>query len=91
MKKRIYIKVYGDVIGVNFRNMTSRRAQEPGVLGWVRNYSDQTVEIEAEGEEDKLKELLTWANQGPEWARVDKVEYSWLNNQDEFTDFTIRY
>lgn len=91
MKKRIFIKVYGDVIGINFRYYTCQRAEELGVFGYVRNAPDRTVEIEAEGEEDKLKELLAWAHTGPKWGRVDRLEHRWQENRDEFNTFDIRY
>ena len=91
MKKRIFIKVYGDVVGINFRYNTHQLAQELGVFGYVRNLPDQTVEIGAEGEEDKLQELLEWARVGPDHARVDKVEFEWDKNLDIFKEFKIKY
>ncbi|MFH1890403.1 MAG: acylphosphatase [Candidatus Kuenenbacteria bacterium] len=89
--KRIFIKIYGDVIGVNFRYYTRKFAQELGIFGYVKNCADQTVEIEAEGDEEKLKQLLDWAHQVSEWARVDKVEHKWQGNRGEFEEFYVRY
>ena len=91
MKKRIYIKVYGRVTGVGFRYSARETAGRLGVAGYVKNCGDETLEIEAEGEEEKLKELLDWANTGPRYAGVDRVEYKWLENQDEFNRFRITY
>ena len=87
--KRLFIKIYGDVIGVNFRHYTQQLAHQLGLLGYVKNCPDRTVEIQAEGDQDKLNELLVWANTGPKWARVDKVEHTWQEPQEEFNDFTI--
>jgi len=67
-------------------------AQELGLVGWVENISDGTVEIAAEGEEEKLKKLLTWSQTGPKQAQVDKVEEKWENISSlSFTNFDIRY
>ena len=79
------------MIGVNFRSGVRRLAEELGIFGWVRNCEDGTVEIEAEGEEGKLRELLKWARRGPAWGRVGKVRYKWLDDKNEFEDFVIKY
>ena len=91
MFKRIYIKIHGYVIGVGFRYYIWQIAQKFGVLGYVKNCSDGTVEIEAEGQEERLKDLLEWAKQGPSQARIDKLEFKWLDNKHEFNSFNIRY
>ncbi len=45
----------------------------PGLGGWVRNCSDGSVEIEAEGLPRQLGELRMWCEQGPQEARVSRV------------------
>jgi acylphosphatase len=47
------------------------------------------VEILAEGDEEHVKDLLSWAQQGPSTARVDKVETRWRSYTGEFSDFRI--
>ncbi len=91
MKKRIWIKIYGDVQGIGFRYRVREKVESLGVFGYVKNRSDGTVEIKAEGEEEVLKELLDFAHQGPRMARVDKVDYRWEENRDEFNNFNISY
>ncbi|MEA2225440.1 MAG: bifunctional non-ous end joining protein LigD, partial [Solirubrobacteraceae bacterium] len=39
----------GDVQAVGFRDATMRRARELGVMGWVRNGEDATLQVHAEG------------------------------------------
>ena len=40
--------------GVFFRDATVERAQELGVLGWVRNDADGSVGVHAEGDADAV-------------------------------------
>ena len=47
-----------------------------GVAGWVRNRSDGSVELVAEGDPDKLHALLDWCHHGPPMACVERVEFS---------------
>ena len=55
---RIVIKVYGLVQGVFFRYTTRKIARKLGLSGYVKNMHDGSVLIDAEGPDDKLKELL---------------------------------
>ena len=87
--KRLHISVYGDVQGVFFRANTVSTAKGLELTGWVRNRRDGSVEIVAEGKQDKLIELLEWCkNGGPPAARVDKAEHRWEEYTGEFDDFT---
>jgi DNA ligase D-like protein (predicted 3'-phosphoesterase) len=66
--------VRGDVQGVGFRDATLRRARELGVMGWVRNGEDGTVQLHAEGSQQSIEELLAFVRDGPPAARVREVE-----------------
>ena len=81
--------VRGRVQGVYYRASAQREARRLGLTGFVRNRSDGTVEIVAEGEEDQVKDLLSWSQKGPSTARVDKVEIRWRSHTGEFSDFRI--
>ncbi|MFH1523125.1 MAG: acylphosphatase [Patescibacteria group bacterium] len=72
--KHLNIKIYGQVQGVFFRDSARKKAEEIGIFGFIRNEPDGSVYIEAEGEEEKLKELLDWCKKGSELAEVKKVE-----------------
>lgn len=87
---QVRIIVHGQVQGVFFRHTTKRVAEKLGVTGWVKNVDDNKVEIVAEGEEDKLKELITWCHQGPPMAQVNKVDVKWLESFEGFDGFSIR-
>ena len=50
------------------------RAEELGVFGSVQNCPDGTVCIEAEGEQEALDVLVTWCQEGPSAAEVERVD-----------------
>lgn len=88
-QKRIHLVVRGRVQGVYFRASAQREARQLGLTGWVKNRNDGAVELVAEGEEDQVKDLLAWAQNGPATARVDRVETRWRSYTGEFPDFRI--
>lgn len=87
--KQVQLFVRGRVQGVFFRASTQREAKRLGLTGWVKNRSDGSVEVLAEGEEDELKELIAWANRGPSAARVERVDVRWRSFSGDFFDFRI--
>ena len=84
--------VYGHVQGVYFRDFTSRHAAELGLSGYVRNLHDwKSVEVQAEGERDKLEKLIGYLKVGPPAAKVEKVVTNWLEYTGSYSDFSMRY
>jgi acylphosphatase len=57
-RKRIRAVVQGRVQGVFFRAYTQEEAQRLGLVGWVRNRPDGTVEAVAEGEAERIDQLF---------------------------------
>lgn len=90
MPKRLFLKIYGQVQGVGFRANIYYLARELGLVGWVRNASDSSVEILAEGEEEKLKRMIGYCKEGPRFAKIDEVEIKWAEASGEFGEFVIR-
>lgn len=90
-KDRAHLKITGKVQGVGFRASTRRRARKLGLSGWVKNLADGSVEAVVEGEKNDIQNLVSWAKKGPRRARVDEVNVSWKENQEEFRGFNIRY
>lgn len=89
-RTRLHAIVRGIVQGVNFRYYTRREAQRLLLTGWVRNRSDGTVEVIAEGPRAQLERLLDFLQSGPPAAHVTGVEANWQPATGEFTAFEIR-
>ena len=88
-QKRIHLVIRGSVQGVYFRAAAVREARRLGITGWVKNRPDGSVELVAEGDEDSIKDLSSWANHGPSAARVDHVDVRWRGYTGEFPEFQI--
>jgi acylphosphatase len=73
MPARRYI-VRGRVQGVGFRWFVEREARILGLVGWVRNNEDSTVELLAAGDAEKLVALKARLKEGPRASRVDAVD-----------------
>ena len=89
MKKSVHIKIHGIVQGVFFRKYASIRANELGILGWVRNADDGTVEIDAEGMPESLDAFVSWCHRGQGKAVVNKVTVT-ESSLKNFTSFEIK-
>jgi acylphosphatase len=65
--------VRGRVQGVGFRHHTKLRARELGLVGWVRNRPDGSVEVVAQGPAHDLDVLADCLRRGPPTAEVASV------------------
>jgi acylphosphatase len=74
LMKHLNITVKGKVQGVFFRASAKAVADQLGIRGSVKNESDGSVYIEAEGEPTLLDMFLDFCKEGPEHAQVDSVE-----------------
>lgn len=88
MYKSVKIQVIGKVQGVYFRASTQKIAENLTIFGTVQNQADGSVLIHAQGAEDQMNQFLTWLNHGPEWARVDELVISPIEQQ-ELKNFRI--
>jgi len=66
--------IHGRVQGVFFRDTLRTLAERQRVAGWARNTPEGTVETVLEGEEDAVARLIAFAREGPEGARVERVD-----------------
>ena len=73
MAETRHLTVTGRVQGVAYRAWTVGTATELGLVGWVRNRRDGSVEITARGEAKDLDALAARCRQGPFMARVEDV------------------
>lgn len=84
------LRVEGKVQGVWYRKSAKETADKYGLTGLVRNDPDGTVYIEAEGEENLVRQLIGWAHEGPIGARVRKVHMEEMALEGS-TEFEIVY
>ena len=57
--RRVRAVITGRVQGVSYRASAAATARQLGLAGWVRNRHDGAVELEAQGPDDRVAELLT--------------------------------
>ncbi len=87
--KRIAIQVSGKVQGVFYRASTVTKAHQLDVKGFVRNEPDGSVYVEAEGDAEKLGELVAWCKIGPPRALVNEVIVESYNELRNFRSFEV--
>ncbi|CAN5714342.1 acylphosphatase [soil metagenome] len=91
MNERIEVFVSGRVQMVMYRDFTQRTASKLGLTGTVRNRSDGSVEVIAEGTRAMLEKLVKKLYKGSILAHVEDVRVSWLPATGEFQEFVIAY
>jgi len=91
MKKNVHVTISGKVQGVWFRANTKDKAEQLDISGWIRNTPDGKVEAIFEGEEENIKEMLDWCNNGPPLAKVKEVKIEEREPTNKYKKFDIRY
>lgn len=90
--KTIHAIITGRVQGVGFRWATRRKAQGLGLVGYVRNLTDGSVEVVAQGEALPMQNFMSWLEAGgPIGARVDNLRLIEQPDVETYTDFDVRY
>jgi acylphosphatase len=84
------IQIKGRVQGVGFRWRAVIEARNRGITGFVKNQSDGSVYIEAEGPQEQLLDYLEWCRRGPGAAHVKSVTADPFPIEN-YIDFTIEY
>lgn len=88
--KHFQIKVAGIVQGVWFRKYTQEAALQFGVKGFVMNLPDNSVYIEAVGDDEQLKKFIAWCYVGSPKSKVEKVEVLEKTSSEKLDGFEIR-
>lgn len=71
-KIRRHIVFYGAVQGVGFRYRAYYAARSFGVSGWVKNNFDGSVEMEAEGTEKAIDDMILAIEKGT-FVRIENM------------------
>ena len=88
---RVRAIITGRVQGVSYRAYTRKEARSHGLVGWVRNREDGSVELEAQDPAAQVAALLAWCEQGPPSARVTGVTSETIVEISGETEFEVRY
>jgi len=89
--KAVLYTVEGNVQGVGFRYFVERKAQSLGLVGYVRNMRDGTVEVYAEGDGETLESLRPHLKRGPSFARVENVREEWREPTGKYHSFQVTF
>ena len=86
--KCIHLIVSGKVQGVFFRDSTRIKANELELTGYVRNLSNGTVEVVAQGDGDKINKLVEFIKNNPGHSKVKDVKIK-DKELEQFKEFEI--
>ena len=89
MQKEIEVIIKGRVQMVMFRDFAKKEADSLKLCGTVKNLGDGSVDVIAQGDEEKLKEFIEKLKTGPKFAEVENVEIQWRDIKERFNDFKI--
>lgn len=89
--KIAHLIIHGYVQGVGYRKFVRHMAGKLGLVGWVRNCPDGSVEVEIAGEEKRIEKLISLCRKGPMLSEVNQVAVGWVEVEFPFTDFVIKH
>ena len=79
----------GRVQGVGFRAFVQKHAMKRGIKGWVRNMSDGSVTMEAEGDKTSLEALHDDIMKGNLFIKVKALSWEEMPIKCDEDDFVI--
>ena len=79
---RRHIFFYGRVQGVGFRWHAVSKARLLGLTGWVRNLSDGSVEMEVQGTQTRIGELLGYLYE-QRYIRIEDIKSADMELKEE--------
>lgn len=82
------IHVTGHVQGVGFRWNAANEARSREIKGFVKNLSDGSVYIEAEGSPEQLQIFIAWCKKGPAFGSVESINIE-SSSPANYSDFSI--
>ena len=81
-KVRKHIFFYGRVQGVGFRYYAVQKANQLGLTGWVKNLYDGSVEMEVEGQEEWIDQLIIFL-QNRTYIWIERIDAKKIPLQQE--------
>lgn len=88
---RYFGRATGRVQGVGFRMFVQQHASELGLTGWVRNMEDGSVEMEIQGDPEKVDKLSVLIREGNYFIKVKELKFEPVETVPDETRFVVRY
>ena len=89
--QELHAYVDGWVQGVGFRYFVVNTAVALDLRGYVRNLSDGSVEVLAQGTRPPLERLLTMLQRGPSSAEVNEIRTVWGQPTEHLSGFHVHW
>jgi acylphosphatase len=86
---RDHMVITGSVQGVGFRYRAHHLADRLGVTGWVHNKWDGSVELEVQGTQAAINELLTQINRGT-YVNITDIRHKRMPMDEAERSFHVR-
>lgn len=85
----IHCVVTGHVQGVAYRTYVQESAMELELVGYVKNLSDGSVKVVAQGAPDTLKDFVEYLHEGSLMSVVEGVAVEWRSADKTYTEFSL--
>ena len=86
---RKHIRFTGRVQGIGFRYRAKYAANGIGITGWVKNEWDGSVEMEVQGTEEQINDMLIMINKS-DYIVMDGIETKIIPLEEHETGFHVR-
>lgn len=86
--KRKHIVFSGNVQGVGFRYYSEHKARQLGLTGWVKNLYNGAVEMEVQGTQEQIDELILFLS-NRRFIQIDAMDIRSLDIIEAERDFVI--
>jgi len=83
--------ITGKVQGVAYRTYAQDSATELGLVGYVKNMSDGSVQLVAQGKPEELKSFVEYLHEGSLMSVVAGVAVDWGSVRKQYSEFSILY
>lgn len=83
------ILIEGRLQSMNFRLQTQQQAQKLDLVGFVRRLADGRIEIEVQGNEENVEEMLTWCQREPHSRYIKNIFYRYDQSNKHYDEFKV--
>ena len=86
---RYHFRFTGQVQGVGFRWTATRAANVLGLTGWVYNAWGGSVEMEVQGDEQSIDQMVAAIDRG-RFIQIDNIEKEKIPVVEDERDFNVK-